>query len=267
MAVALVTGGGRGIGRVLARGLTAAGWTVVVTGRTAASLDEAVAAGDAALAVVGDAKDPDAVAAALAAAEGLGTLDLVVANAGVFTAAGPIWECTPQQWWSDVEINLRGPVLLLQLALGGMVARGAGRVIVMGSGYGTEPLPWASGYSTSKAAVQRLVESVAGELLGSGVSVFAISPGLVATDLTDFPERLLVHYPELRGIAQAEGRPPEQCAELVVRLAGGGFDDLSGRYVHVRDDLEGALAAARIDASVGSLRLMGYDNVRPDRPA
>jgi 3-oxoacyl-[acyl-carrier protein] reductase len=258
MAVALVTGGGRGIGRVIARSLTQAGWTVVVTGRTAAALDEAVAAGDAALAVPGDASDPQAVAAAVAAARGEGVLELVVANAGVFTAAGPIWECDPEQWWSDVEINLRGPVLLLQLALGEMVARGGGRVVVLGSGYGTEGLPWGAVYSVAKTAVHRLVESVAGELQGTGVSVFAVSPGLVATDMTDFPEALLARYPELRGKALAEGRPPADCADLVVRLAAGGWDDLSGHYVHVRDDLDVALAAVQDDSSAGTLRLVGY---------
>jgi NAD(P)-dependent dehydrogenase (short-subunit alcohol dehydrogenase family) len=258
MAVALVTGGGRGIGRVIARALTAEGWTVVVTGRTASLLDEAVAAGDAALAVPGDASDPSAVAAAVVAAEVLGPLDLVVANAGVFRAAGPIWQTDPEQWWADLTINLRGPVLLLQSVLGTMVARGAGRIIVMGSGLATDPLPWASVYSTSKAAVLRLVDSVAGELHGTGVSVFAISPGLVATDMTDFPESFLTHYPAMRDSAQIEGRPPEECAALVLRLAAGGYDDLSGRYVHVRDDLDAAVAVARSADAPGTLRLVGY---------
>jgi 3-oxoacyl-[acyl-carrier protein] reductase len=258
VAVALVTGGGRGIGRVIARRLTGAGWTVVITGRTRASLDAAVTAGDAAVAVVGDASVPEDVRAAVAAAEARGPLELVVANAGVFRAAGPIWQGDPDLWWSDLEINLRGPVLLLQTCLGAMVARGSGRVVVLGSGYGGEPLPWGSAYSTSKAAVQRLVDSVAGELDGTGVSVFAVSPGLVASYLTEFPEELLARHPELRGKARAEGRPPEQCAELVLRLASGAHDGLSGRYVHVRDDLDVALAAALSSDAPGTLRLVDY---------
>jgi NAD(P)-dependent dehydrogenase (short-subunit alcohol dehydrogenase family) len=67
-----------------------------------------------------------------------------------------------------------------------------------------------------------------------------------------------VRYPELRGKARAEGRPPQECAELVVRLAGGGDDALSGSYVHVRDDLDVAVAAARSADEPGTLRVVGY---------
>lgn len=250
MTVALVTGGGRGLGRTIARELTRAGWTVVITGRTASALDDAVAVGDAALGVPGDAADPHDVASAVAAARRLGDLDLVVANAGLFTAAGPIWESDPQTWWRDVEVNVRGPLLLLHAVLGGMVAKGTGRIVVIGSGYGVEPLPFATAYTTSKTAVMRLVESVAGELEGTGVSVFTISPGLVATDMTDFPEPFLERHPEMRGRAGREGRPPEDCARLVLALASGKHDALSGRYLHVRDDL--ALAGA----NGGTLRLV-----------
>jgi 3-oxoacyl-[acyl-carrier protein] reductase len=256
MSVALVTGGGRGIGRVLARALTAAGWTVVVTGRSPGPLEEVVAAGEAALAVPGDASAPADVVAAVEAARDLGDLDLVVANAGLFTASGPIWESDPDQWWRDVEVNLRGPALLMHAVLGDMVARGSGRVVVLGSGIATEAMPWASAYSASKAALMRVVDSVAGELAGTGVAVFAVSPGLVATDLTQFPEPFLVHYPDWRGQALREGRPPEQCARLVVALAGGTYDGLTGRFLHVRDDLDQALATP--DAAAGTLRLVPW---------
>lgn len=261
MSIALVTGGGRGIGRTLARELTQAGWSVVVTGRDTAALEAAVQAGDAALAVPGDATDSVAVAAAVRAAEALGPLELVVANAGRFAGAGPIWECDPADWWRDVEVNLRGPALALHMALRGMVERRSGRVVVIGSGYGTEPTPWASSYAASKAAVMRLVDSVAGELVATGVAVFAISPGLVATDMTDFPEAFLARYPEMRGLAAREGRPAEEAARLVLALASGAYDALSGRYLHVRDDLEQALAAGSADprAEVGTLRLVPYD--------
>lgn len=257
MGSALVTGGGRGIGRVLARSLTAAGWDVVITGRTQASLDEAVAAGDAALGVPGDATSPEAVQAAVEAARGRGPLDLVVANAGRFAAAGPIWECDPQEWWRDTEVNLRGPALLLHAVLGDMVARGTGRAVVIGSGIGTEPYPWASAYSASKAAVLRLVDSVAAELDGTGVAVFAVSPGLVETEMTAFPEPFLERYPDMRGRAAREGRPAQDVADLVLALASGGYDALSGRYLHVRDDRDAALAAAAHEEP-GTLRMTPY---------
>jgi NAD(P)-dependent dehydrogenase (short-subunit alcohol dehydrogenase family) len=255
VSVALVTGGGRGIGRTLARELTRAGWTVVVAGRTEAALDDAVARGDAALAMPGDAADPAAVRAAVQAARELGDLDLVVANAGRFTAAGPIWESDPAVWWADTELNLRGPALVMHAALGDMVNRGRGRVVVIGSGIGIQPMPWASAYASSKAAAMRLVDSVGGELEGTGVTVFAISPGLVDTDLTEFPAAFLEHYPEMGGQAKREGRPPEQCAALVLELASGRHDHLSGKYVHVRDDLT---RAAEGNEESGTLRLVPY---------
>jgi NAD(P)-dependent dehydrogenase (short-subunit alcohol dehydrogenase family) len=255
--VALVTGGGRGIGRTISAVLTAAGWSVAVTGRTAASLDEAVAAGDAALALAGDVTDPAAMQEAVRRTETeLGPLDLLVANAGRFTAAGPLWETDPDLWWDDVTVNLRGPHLALWAALPGMVARGSGRVVVLGSGIGIQGMPYSSAYSTSKAAVMRLVESVAGELTGTGVALFVISPGLVKTDMTDFPETYLAHYPEWRDLADTEGIPPERAAELILELASGRHDAASGRYVRLVTDLAQAGAAASADEDAGTLRLV-----------
>lgn len=255
---ALVTGGGRGIGRSIAAALTAAGYAVAVTGRTAASLQDAVTAGDAALALPGDAADRAAVAAAVRRTEDeLGPLDLVVANAGRFAAAGPVWESDPDQWWRDTEVNLRGPQLALWAALGPMVRRGSGRLVVIGSGIGTKGMPHASAYATSKAAVLRLVESAAEELQGTGVSVFAISPGMVATDMTQFPEEFLAHYPDWRDLAATSGVPADRAASLVLALACGGYDGLSGRFVHVRDDLDAVLAASG-DPDKGTLRLVGW---------
>ena len=252
---ALVTGGGRGIGRTIARVLTSAGWAVAVTGlRTA---EQAVAAGDAALAVTADATDAAAMAEAVRRTEDeLGPLDLVVANAGRFEAAGPLWETDPDEWWRDVEVNVRGPMLAMRLALPGMVQRRRGRVVVLGSGMGTTPVPYASGYATSKAAVMRLVDSVAGELTGTGVAVFCISPGLVATDMTEFPESYLEHYPDWRGRAEREGVPPEHAAELVLALASGRHDALSGRFLRTTTDLD---KAAGTGGDAGTLRLVPAD--------
>jgi NAD(P)-dependent dehydrogenase (short-subunit alcohol dehydrogenase family) len=109
----------------------------------------------------------------------------------------------------------------------------------------------------SKSGAIRLVETVGAELAGTGVSAFGISPGLVATDMTEFPEALLARHPELRGKARREGRPPEDCARLVRDLASGRYDGLSGRYLHVRDDLDAALVAVPGSAS-GTLRLHPY---------
>jgi NAD(P)-dependent dehydrogenase (short-subunit alcohol dehydrogenase family) len=254
MSTALVTGGGRGIGRTIAAELTRAGWSVAVTGRTAQSLDDAVRSGDAALGLAGDATDRGAVEHAVLRAEAeLGPLDLIVANAGRFASAGPIWVDDPDEWWRDTEVNLRGPQLALWAGLRAMVPRRRGRIVVLGSGIGTAGMPFASAYSVSKTGVMRLVESVAGELEGTGIAVFVISPGMVATEMTQFPEPFLAHYPDWRDMAATEGVPPERAAELVLELASGRHDALSGRFIRLTTDLA-ASAAAGEDS--GTLRLI-----------
>jgi NAD(P)-dependent dehydrogenase (short-subunit alcohol dehydrogenase family) len=114
-------------------------------------------------------------------------------------------------------------------------------------------MPFASAYSVSKTGVMRLVESVAGELEGTGVAVFVISPGMVATEMTQFPEAFLAHYPDWRDMAATEGVPPERAAELVLELASGRHDALSGRFIRLTTDLA-ASAAAGEDS--GTLRLI-----------
>lgn len=254
--VALVTGGSRGLGREAARALTADGFAVAVAGRDAAALDEVVAAGDAALALPGDATHPVAVAAAVERTEvELGPIDLLVANAGAFAAGGRVWETDPDVWWRDVEVNLRGPQLALHAALPSMVERGSGRVVVLGSGMGMAPTPGASAYSSSKAAVARLVETAAAELAGTGVTVLTVSPGMVRTDMTTaFPEAFLALRPELRDPPPQVWTPAEPFLGLLLRIAAGDLDALSGRFLHVRDDPSSAVRQVADDPPRGVLR-------------
>ena len=257
MSVALVTGGSRGLGREAARVLTAAGWAVAVTGRNPAALDEAVRNGHAALGLPGDATDPVAVSGAVDRTQReLGPVELLVANAGSFAAGGPLWETDPDLWWRDVEVNLRGPALALHAVLPGMISRGSGRAVVLGSGMGAVPTAGASAYSTSKAAVLRLVDTVAAELTGTGVVVLAASPGMVPTDMTrGFPEGFLRVRPELRDPPPETWREAGAFAGLLLRIADGELDPLHGRFVHVRDAVPDLLEAARRDDSAGTLRL------------
>ncbi|MCW2679211.1 MAG: family oxidoreductase [Frankiales bacterium] len=255
MRTALVTGGGRGLGRAIAAALSRDGWRVVITGRDAGVLDEAVAAGDAHLALAGDATDRDAVTDAVAQA---GALDLLVANAGRFGTGGPLWESDPDDWWRDVEVNLRGVQLALWAALPGMVARGSGRVIALGSGFGNVSAAHGSGYGVSKAAVHRLVESVAVELAGTGVTAFSVSPGRARTDMTlAFPAGFTDANPAFLEPPAGGWAPPQAVAGLVQQIAAGELDALTGRFLHITTDLEAALAAAG-DPDKGTLRLAGW---------
>jgi 3-oxoacyl-[acyl-carrier protein] reductase len=249
--VALVTGASRGIGRALAEDLVARGWRVAALGRDVDLLAGLAATSppDRVLPLVADVTDDTAMAQAVAALHAIWrTPDLVVANAGSLTAIGPTWEADPDQWWHDIEVNLRGVFTTMRDVVPAMVDRGSGRVIVMSSGMGRFPSPWTSAYGASKAAATHLVSSVAAELAGTGVCVFAISPGMVHTDMTAWPDSLISHRPDLAQMPESAYLPASASARLVADLASGRFDALSGRFIHVRDDREALLAKAHAEA-------------------
>ncbi|MDI2126680.1 SDR family NAD(P)-dependent oxidoreductase [Yinghuangia seranimata] len=230
---ALVTGAGRGIGRAVAERLAAEGLAVAVLGRSRESLTDVLdALGDArATAVIADVTDPKAVAAAVAEAEDtLGPLDLVVNNAGrIDQAEVPFWEADLDQWWTVVEANLRGVVNVDHAVLPRMVARRHGRIVNLSSGFAVGPDPHYSAYTTSKTAALRLTDTIAGPLADHGITVFDISPGAVATDMT-------------AGMDIFRGKTDWYDLNLflnaVVAVAEGHLDPLSGRFLHAgKDDL------------------------------
>jgi len=252
--VALVTGASRGIGRAIAEDLLSSGWRVAALARDAEALAEFAggAPSGAVLPLVADVTDRAAMAEAFAALVALWRVpDLVVANAGALTAVGPTWEVDPDVWWRDIEVNVRGVHTTLRDALPAMIGRGRGRVIVMSSGMGRIPSPWTSAYGASKAAVTHLVSSVAEEVAGTGVRVFAISPGMVGTDMTRWPDALLVHRPDLADLPDWAYLPADAATALVRDLASGRLDALSGRFIHVRDDRDALLAEAAGEGNGG----------------
>ena len=251
--VALVTGAGRGLGQVMAGHLAAAGMHVALVARSRAELELAAdglrATDSETLPLVADVTDPDAVERAVAETESrLGPLDLLVNNAGAGAVPGPIWEADPARWWHAFEVNLLGVFLCTRAVLQRMVPRGAGRIVNVSSRAGNLAVPYASAYSTSKAALTRLTEIVAAEAGTHGVRVFALEPGTVRTAMT---EELLqgeagrAWLPWYRTTFD-EGRdaPPEDAARLVVRLARGDADALSGRFISRADDLDALVAQA-----------------------
>jgi NAD(P)-dependent dehydrogenase (short-subunit alcohol dehydrogenase family) len=244
--VAVVTGGGRGIGRAMAQELAKAGAAVAVVARSEEQLDETVALiegeGGRAIALPADVTDQQAVERAAAETERqLGPVDLLVNNAGGGGQVGPIWEVEPDEWWRCVEVNLRGPFLCARAVLPGMIARRRGRIIITSSLAATGPWPYMSAYAISKAAVTRLGENMAAEVEAYGISVFALHPGPVRTEswaslLSDEAKR---YMPDMFIYASQEGSgvSPEHAAELVLFLASGQADALSGCFISVDDDV------------------------------
>jgi NAD(P)-dependent dehydrogenase (short-subunit alcohol dehydrogenase family) len=227
--IALVTGGGRGIGANIARALAADGWSVVVTARSRDQIEE-VAREVGGRAIEMDVGSRESVERGVAEA---GDVELLVANAGTGNRLRT-WEIDPDEWWQTFEVNVLGVHLCCRAVIPGMLDRGSGRIVVTGSGASYLPGASATAYPASKAAVGRYAETLNNELEGR-IPVFLISPGLVRTEMTEgsFPD-------------DAPWTPPECAPELVRKLATGRYDALAGRYLHAEhDDVDDLLA--RID--------------------
>jgi NAD(P)-dependent dehydrogenase (short-subunit alcohol dehydrogenase family) len=245
--VAIVTGAGRGIGRAVARELAKAGAAVATVARSEDQLTETVALidgeGGHAIALPVDVTDQQAVERAVAEAERqLGPVDLLVNNAGHGGQVGPLWEVEPDEWWRCVEVNIRGPFLCAQAVVPGMIARQRGRIIVTSSMASVGPWPYMSAYAISKAAVTRLAENLAAETEAHGICVFALHPGSVRTAMWEslfLSDEAAEYLPDLYNYVSqgGSGAPPERAAELVVLLASGQADALSGCFISVDDDV------------------------------
>lgn len=233
---ALVTGGGRGIGREIAVALASAGARVTVIARDHAQLERTAALADPGGArvhtAVADVTDEQAVGRAVAEAhERFGPATLLVNNAGGYAPdEPPLWEADLGAWWRTVEINLFGTLVCSRAVLPSMLAAGGGRIISVGSDGGVIPMPLNS-YNLSKNAVVRLTESLSIALAeqGAAVRTFAINPGLVRTSMT---EQFVDRYPD------TSWTPVELSGDLVTKLASGAYDALAGRYLSAEDDLD-----------------------------
>jgi NAD(P)-dependent dehydrogenase (short-subunit alcohol dehydrogenase family) len=191
--VALVTGSGQGIGRAIAERLAAEGARVAcndvdpVTAAETAQLVGGVAAPF-------DVTDP---AGGIARVEAeLGPVELLVANHAAMTMA-PFHEQPPEAFWRNVEVNLLGTALLVELLAPGMAARGFGRIVCLSSEWGVTGWPEASGYAASKGGIVGLVKSAGRALARHGVAVNAIAPGV-----TDTPQ--LQVDADAAGVSRAE---------------------------------------------------------------
>jgi len=281
--VAIITGSGRGLGRAFAIALAGAGAAVAVVARSAEQVAETVtqisAAGGRAIGFPADVSDRQAVAQMVSTVtQQLGPVDLLINNAGIVSPLGPLWECDSDEWWRSVEINLRSVLLCSHAVLPGMVACRRGRIINIASGAGTVAIPYGSAYVTSKTAMIRLTETLALETQAYGLAIFAIHPGTVRTAMTEY---LAESAPGAKWLPWMktvfdEGKdvPVEPTLELVLRLATGEADRLSGRFIGFNDNLTELVARAdeiqqehryvlRLPTLAGALRPLSVRMVHP----
>jgi NAD(P)-dependent dehydrogenase (short-subunit alcohol dehydrogenase family) len=259
--VAIVTGAGRGVGEAIAKELARRGAAVAVAARTDREIDEVVRTieldGGTAVAVPTDVTDDAAVAHLVEETyERLGPPSLLVNNAGTWQHVGPLEEADVSEWWRDIEVSLRGSFLCSRAVLPPMLERRAGRIVNVSSYAAIAPPPYTSAYVAAKAALLTLSESLALELRGRGVTVFAITPGFVRTAIVDRVAR----SPEGRKfrpdlVERSDDLPPEWAGRLVADIASGRLDALSGSFLHVRDDVDELLRRAEEIRDRGLYRL------------
>lgn len=234
--LALVTGATQGIGRATAARLRADGARVAVNGPDP-DVVAAVVADDGGIPAPADiavAAEVDAMVAGLEAAAG--PVRLLVANAA-YMSMGPLGEHEASDWWRNLDVNLTGHFNVLRAVLPGMREAGGGHIVMIASEFGVIGWPNATGYAASKAGIAALVESLAAELAGDGISIAAIAPGVTDTAQLEVDahdagvslDEIREHYAKdipLRRIGR-----PEEIAATVAFLAGPAATAYSGQLV------------------------------------
>jgi 3-hydroxybutyrate dehydrogenase len=239
---ALVTGGGRGIGRAIAAQLAGAGATVTVLGRQRAALDEAVAAGEAHFAEIADVADQAALSAAVTKAAARQPIDILIANAGIAESA-PFAKSNAALFKRMMDVNFMGVVYSIQAALPSMMDRPYGRIVAVASTAGLKGYAYVSAYSAAKHAVIGLVRSLALELANTPITINAVCPGFTDTDLVAGSiDNIMKKTGRSREQAVAElarhnpqGRlvTPKEVADTVLWLCGEGASAITGQAIAV----------------------------------
>ena len=250
--VALITGAGRGIGRLVALRLARRGVRVALVSRSASRLartaEEITATSGQAIAFPADVASQQSVADLREAVEDrLGQPSILVNAAGVFGPIQMVWNTDPAAWISTVMVNTIGPYLTCQAFVGDMVREGWGRVVNVTSAAALhDPGPVNSAYGTSKAALNQFTRHLAAEISGSGVTANVIHPGDVKTDMwadiRDGVERLGPVAQRYRDwaawVESTGGDDPEKASDLIEALIASQAAAINGRFLWIKDGLQ-----------------------------
>lgn len=244
---AIISGGGRGLGRASAVALAREGAAVVIIGRTAEQLHKTaatiMAAGGRALPVAGDVADPGVVRrVARAALDTFGSIDVLVNNAAIVGALRPLWQVEPEEWEQALDVDLKAPQLLCHAVAPQMVRQKRGKIINVTSGLGHIVMSPFGLYSIAKAGLDHMTRILAAELREHNVQVNGFDPGVMDTGMqeeirTAGPQRLgrSVHAQFEAMKEQGLLAPAEQAARAVVFLASPESGGMTGEIGSARD--------------------------------
>jgi D-sorbitol dehydrogenase (acceptor) len=225
---ALITGSARGIGLAFAKAYVAEGANVVIADINAAAAQAAAAEiGDKALAVAMNVTDQASIDAGIAkAADHFGQIDILINNAAIFTAA-PIVEITESDYTRVFDINVKGTLFTMQAVARHMIERGIkGKIINMASQAGRRGEALVAVYCASKAAVISLTQSAGLNLIGHGINVNAIAPGVVDGEHWDGVDAFFAKYE-----GKAPGQKKKEVGEAVPFGRMGTAEDLTGMAI------------------------------------
>ncbi len=261
--VAVITGGGRGIGEAIALEFARAGASLVLAARSRDELlavaEQCRSLGAECIVQPTDVSDAGAVSALIEhSLNRFQRIDILVNAAGVYGPIGLLTEIDVDAWVQALHINLLGTLYCCRAALPAMIAQHSGKIINFSGGGAAAPLPRFSAYGVSKAAVVRLTDTLAEEVKEHGITVNAIAPGAVDTRLQDAVLQagdragdLLVRMQALRA-SGVGGTPVEVPARLALFLASDASDGLTGRLISAPHDGWQEWDAARIAALDGT---------------